>query len=275
MQASHPWVAPTGTLGQIIADTAPRVEQLQAIAGQLARTVGQQRVPPSLARALRRTDVAVIAEIKRKSPSKGWINKRLGAADQARAYTGGGAAAISVLTEPTYFDGSPKDLEVVSETTPIPLLKKDFHVDPSQLLEARALGAAAVLLIVRALPPDLLQRLISDAGRLCLDAVVEVRDELELETALAAGAEIIGVNNRNLETLEVDPATAERLLPLIPDRVVAIAESGIANRQDVERAAEFGADAVLVGSVLSAAEDPLAAVAALVGVPRIGRAGRV
>ena len=274
MQASQPWVAPTGTLGKIIEETAPRVDRLRADAGRLAKAAGDRRVPPSLAQALRRPDVGVIAEIKRKSPSRGWINARLGAAEQASAYAAGGAAAISVLTEPVHFEGSPEDLEAVASATAIPLLKKDFHVDPSQLLEARALGASAVLLIVRALPPDLLKRLVTDADRLCLDAVVEVRDERELEAALSAGASIIGVNNRNLETLEVEPRTVDLVLPHVPAHILAIAESGVATRDDVERVAAAGADAVLVGSALSGAVNPRAAVAAMVGVRRVARSRR-
>ena len=139
------------------------------------------------------------------------------------------------------------------------------------MIEAKALGASAALLIARALSPDALPRMIAAADRLSLEVVVEIRDETELARALDAGATIIGINNRNLETLVIDPRTSDRLLSLIPSGVIAIAESGVAGRHDVERVARRGADAVLVGSVLSAAADPIAAVGELTGVERVPR----
>lgn len=221
--------------------------------------------------ASRGAGVAVIAEVKRRSPSKGWINADITAADQAKAYELGGASAISVLTEPAHFGGSNEDLTAVRSTVRIPALKKDFHVDPIQLIEARSLSASAALLIARALGPAELPAMTEAARRLGLEVIVEIRDEDELLRALDVGATIIGVNNRNLETLEIDPRTSERLIPKIPANVVAIAESGVAGRADVERAAGFGADAVLVGSAISAAADPSVAVRALTGVPRVYR----
>ena len=155
---------------------------------------------------------------------------------------------------------------------PIPALKKDFHVRPIQLVEARALGASAALLIARALSPDRLREMMERGRELALELLVEVRDEGELERALESGATMIGVNNRNLETLEIDPATAERIIPRVPRWVVAVAESGIRTRADVARYAACGADAVLVGSSISAAVDPVAATHALSGVPRCARA---
>jgi indole-3-glycerol phosphate synthase len=268
VQGSDSWEPPTGTLGQILTETGPRVEALRARARDLGREAGRRAVPPSFRMALDRSEVAVIAEVKRKSPSKGVIKAGLGAVEQAKAYHAGGAAAISILTEPNHFDGSTADLEIVGSEVHIPLLKKDFHVDTIQLLEARAAGASAVLLIARALRQSDLVRLMADADRLLLDALVEVRDRTELQRALDAGATIIGINNRNLETLEIDPATSEELLPLIPSGVIAIAESGVSRREDVERVAKAGADAVLVGSALSAAEEPTSAVRALTGVYR-------
>ena len=226
---------------------------------------------PSLAGALRTTTVAVLAEIKRRSPSKGAINAVMDAPSQARRYVEGGAAALSVLTEPLSFGGSNDDLVAVRAAVGVPLLKKDFHVAPVQLVEARALGAAAALLIARALPPGELAALAEVARELQLEILVEVRDERELDRALEAGARIVGVNTRNLETLEVDAGTAERLLPRIPAGVVAIHESGVATRADVERAALSGADAVLVGSALSGADDAAAAVRSLTGIARRGR----
>ena len=224
--------------------------------------------PRSLAEALRAGDVGVLAEVKRKSPSKGAIAPALDAVEQARAYRVGGAAGVSILTEPVHFGGSTDDLVAVSQQVGLPILKKDFHVDVIQLVEARVLGASAALLIARALPPESLVSLVDEGRAIGLELLVEIRDEEELETAIRSGASMIGVNNRNLETLEIDPTTSDRLIPLIPSDRVAIAESGVQSRADVERFAELGADAVLVGSVLSASPDPAAAVRAISTVTR-------
>ncbi|HEU4723628.1 MAG TPA: indole-3-glycerol phosphate synthase TrpC, partial [Gemmatimonadaceae bacterium] len=167
---------------------------------------------PSLESALRAADVRIIAEVKRRSPSKGVIAASLDAPEQAAAYVTGGAAAISVLTEPAHFGGSPEDLRAVRERVSVPVLKKDFHVRPIQLVEARALGASAALLIARALAPDRLREMMDVARGLGLEVLVEVRDEAELDRALECGASMIGVNNRDLETLVIDAATAERLV---------------------------------------------------------------
>ncbi len=226
---------------------------------------------PSLVKALRAHHVAVLAEVKRRSPSKGAIAPSLDAVGQARAYRSGGAAGVSVLTEPVHFGGSTDDLVAVRSNVGLPILKKDFHVDVIQLIEARVLGASAALLIARALPPDRLISLVDEGRALGLELLVEIRDEEELETAVQSGATMIGVNNRNLETLEIDPATCDRLIPKIPADRVAIAESGVQARGDVERFAALGADAVLVGSVLSAAPDPAEAVRALATVQRRDR----
>jgi indole-3-glycerol phosphate synthase len=212
--------------------------------------------------------VAVIAEIKRSSPSRGVINSSIRVSDQASAYEKGGAAAISVLTEPTRFSGSTEDLTAARAAAMLPLLKKDFHVDMVQLLEAKVLGASAALVIVRAVDPKRLRELVEGSRDIALELVIEVRDEAELELALSLGAPIIGVNNRNLETLEIDPGTSARLLPLIPRDVLAIAESGVKSAEDVARLAAAGADAVLVGSAISASPEPEAAVRALTGVAR-------
>ncbi|HEX7979307.1 MAG TPA: indole-3-glycerol phosphate synthase TrpC [Gemmatimonadaceae bacterium] len=240
--------------------------------GELKRLAAAAPDAPSLAAALRRADVALIAEVKRRSPSKGSIAPGLDAVTQARAYVAGGAAAISVLTEPAHFAGSLEDLEAVRAALTAPALKKDFHVRPIQLIEARAAGASAALLIARALAPERLREMM-DAGRdLGLELLVEIRDEAELDRALEVGATMIGVNNRDLESLIIDPATAERLVPRIPRDLIAIAESGVKSRADVERYAACGADAVLVGSSISAAADPTAATRSIAEVPRIARA---
>ena len=226
---------------------------------------------PSLAAALRGKDVAIIAEVKRRSPSKGDINPTLEAAEQAREYESGGARGVSVLTEGAHFGGSPEDFEEVREAVSVPLLKKDFHVDPLQLLEARVLRASALLLIARALNPALLIELASFAKDLGLEVLVEVRDERELDSALQTSAQLIGVNSRNLETLVMDPTVCERIIPLVPADRIAIYESGVKDRRDIDVAAKLGADAVLVGSVVSAAPSPSSAVRGLTGVPRMAR----
>jgi indole-3-glycerol phosphate synthase len=250
-----------------------RATTLESTRAHLERLASATPAGPSLFESLRTSSVAVLAEVKRRSPSKGSIGESLDALAQAHAYARGGAAGVSILTEPEHFGGSIDDLRQVRSATTIPVLKKDFHVAEVQLLEARALGASAALLIVRALSPEQLRRLSRYATDIGLELLIEVRDEDELARALDAGATMIGVNNRNLETLVIDPATAERIIPLAPPSVVAIAESGVRERPDVERYAACGADAVLVGSALSAAPDPAAATRALVGVRRKERHG--
>jgi indole-3-glycerol phosphate synthase len=227
---------------------------------------------PSFRGALQAGQVGVIAEVKRSSPSKGAINPGLDLAAQVRAYEAAGAAAISVLTEPTRFGGSADDLVLARKSVALPLLKKDFHVDVSQIFEARALGASAALVIARAVTPGRLRDLITAGADVALEILVEVRDERELDLALSLNASLIGVNNRNLETLELDARTSLRILPLIPRGVVAIAESGVKSAADVKRFADAGADAVLVGSELSGAHDPEAVARSLTGVVRTGGA---
>ncbi|MDB4876103.1 MAG: Indole-3-glycerol phosphate synthase [Gemmatimonadetes bacterium] len=258
-------------MGGIVAEARTRAEALRGRERELVHAAARVPTPARFEDALRTDSVGVIAEVKRRSPSKGWINADLAAVDQALAYERGGAAAISILTEPAHFGGSTDDLVAAVAALKVPVLKKDFHVDPIQLVEAKALGASAALLIARALSPDDLGRMMQVARSLDLEVLVEIRDEDELQRALDAGATVIGINNRNLETLVIDPATSARLLELIPAPLVAIAESGVSSRADVERVADRGADAVLVGSVISAAEDPAAAVRTLSGVRRIRR----
>jgi indole-3-glycerol phosphate synthase len=212
--------------------------------------------------------VALIAELKRRSPSKGVLDDSLDAVATTATYVRGGAVALSILTEPFEFGGSIDDLRELAAVTSTPLLKKDFHVADAQLYEARILGASAVLLIARALPTERLIHLCELARALDVEPLVEVRSARELDDALAAGARLIGVNARNLETLEVDPSVVTRLVPRIPGRCIAIAESGITSRADVEAVASSGADAILVGSVLSAAPDPEGAARQLCGVSR-------
>lgn len=272
-QARTSWSAPTGALGQLVTSATQRAEALAANEHEWRSRAEAAGPRPAFGQALGRDTVTVIAEIKRRSPSKGVINASLDAPEQSRRYEAGGAAAISVLTEPHRFGGSSEDLAAAVAAVAIPVLKKDFHVAPVQLYEARALGASAALLIVRALEPERLRELLAVASSIGLEALVEIRDEDELELALAAGAAVIGVNNRNLETLVIDPSTVCRILPLIPASVVAVAESGMASRADVQGAAACGADAVLVGSAISSAEDPALAVSHIASV-RVARSGR-
>lgn len=221
--------------------------------------------------ALLSDTVSVIAEIKRRSPSRGDIRPGIDTAAQAKAYEAGGAAAISVLSEPDRFGGADQDVRDAHRACAVPVLRKDFHVTPSQLVEARHLGASAALIIVRAIEPSRLRMLAETARDIGLEIVFEIRDERELARALEVGADIVGVNNRNLETLRIDSGTVERIVPLVPPECVAIAESGYSTRAEVEKAAAAGADAVLVGSYVSAADDPESAVRGIVGVPTTNR----
>jgi indole-3-glycerol phosphate synthase len=272
VQASHRWSPPAGTLGTITEEARERAKILQRDRGALlVDALRDAPTPPSLAAALRSGSVAVLAEVKRRSPSKGDIAPALDPLGQAAAYRDGGAAGVSILTEPVHFGGSADDLAAVHASGSLPILKKDFHVDAIQLVEARVLGASAALLIARALPPDRLISLVDEGRALGLELLVEVRDADELETAIRSKATMIGVNNRNLETLVIDPTTCDRIIPLIPPDIVAVAESGVQARADVARYGAIGADAVLVGSVLSASPDPRRATRALTGVPRKSR----
>jgi indole-3-glycerol phosphate synthase len=200
--------------------------------------------------------VRIVAEVKRASPSVGKIAAGLDAVAQARRYAAAGAAAISVLTDGPGFGGSLADLVAVRAAVDVPLLRKDFVVDRYQLLEARAAGADAALLIVAALTPERLDALLADCAALELAALVEVHDEAELTVALAAGARLVGVNNRNLKTFVVDLAVSERLLPGLPRDVKGVAESGVRTPEDARRLRRAGAANLLVGEALVRAPDP-------------------
>ena len=210
--------------------------------------------------ALARSDAPrVIAECKRRSPSRGILRRDYDPAAHAAAYAAAGAAAVSVLTEPTFFDGSLDHLRAARQAVTLPLLRKDFIVDRYQLAEAAAAGADAVLLIVGALEPPALARLLGDAHDLGLAALVEVHDAEEIPRAIDAGARIVGVNSRDLRTLRVDPAVLETAARLLPAHVVRVAESGIRERADIDRLAAMGYHAFLVGERLIAQPDPGAA----------------
>ncbi|HEX2280251.1 MAG TPA: indole-3-glycerol phosphate synthase TrpC, partial [Thermomicrobiales bacterium] len=220
--------------------------------------------------ALGSSGIGVIAEIKRASPSKGVIAENIVAAEVARDYLNGGCAAISVLTDETFFGGSLDDLHQVAalahaQPSPVPVLRKDFVIDEYQIYEARAAGADAVLLIVAALSDDELFRLQRTATNFGVDTLVEVHNEEELRRALRINPPVVGINNRDLRTFEVDLATTERLAPLIPDGVIVVGESGIRTRDDVERLAAAGVDAVLVGETLMRQVDRAAAIGELLG----------
>ncbi len=259
------------SLTRILADTRRAVAERRQRRAVLERAVQEKPAPANWVQALMRSDVAVIAEIKRRSPSAGEIAKDLDPALQARNYRSGGAAAISVLTEATHFGGSMEDLAAAGVAGGLPVLCKDFILDEIQLLEARAAGASAVLLIVRALDQALLRELRERARELGLSVLVEAHTLGELDRALAVEPESVGINARDLETLEVDLRGIEPVLRAVPPGIVAVAESGVASRADVELVARWGADAVLVGTLLSGAKDPVQELRSLVGVPRRGR----
>lgn len=272
-QATKSWVPPTGPLGELTARSRLRSRESELARAELTAVLSAVPSPPDFASALRLPNVAVIAELKRSSPSKGEIAPSLDTAERTTSYVAGGAAALSILTESSRFGGSLADLRAASSAVGVPLLRKDFLTAEIQLLEARVYGASAALLIARALAPAELAELAAAARALGLTPLIEIRDELELARAVAVPGAVIGVNNRDLETLVIEPDVGARILPLIPRDRVAVYESGITDRGGVERAAALGADAVLVGSALSVASDGNAAVRAIASVPRQGRRG--
>jgi indole-3-glycerol phosphate synthase len=215
--------------------------------------------------AIRKPGMSLVAEFKRRSPSKGPIANRK-PAGTAYAYELGGARAMSVLTEPRFFDGSMEDLQIARSTCSLPVLRKDFTIHPYQVVEARARGADAILLIVAALPDmGLLIELADVAREYGLAALIEVHDPHELDAAFEIGPELIGVNQRNLLTFEVDDALAMRLRREIPREVGMVVESGISSRPQVEELEEAGVDAILVGETLMRSADPAKAAAELLG----------
>jgi indole-3-glycerol phosphate synthase len=249
-----------------VGELRPRAAELRARAGDAAPTRG-------FAAALRApAEVRLLAEIKRRSPSAGPIRPGASPQEVAAGYAAGGAAALSVLTDREYFDGSLAALQAVRAVVDLPLLRKDFTLDPLQVWEARAAGADAVLLIVRILDDARLRELLGLAADLGLDRLVEVPDASELERALQAGATLVGVNNRDLRTFRTDLDLTLRLAPRVPAATTLVAESGIRTADDVARLGAAGVDAVLVGESLMRQEDLRAAVRAIVGQPK--REGR-
>ncbi len=261
-------------LGTIVAATRRIVEVREAAKPARALAAEQTRTPDGSAfeRALRGDGKTgggprIIAECKRRSPSRGILRADYVPAAHARAYADAGAAAISVLTEPTFFDGAPEHLEQVRAAVDVPLLRKDFIVSEYQLIEAATLGADAALLIVGALDPLQLTTLLRAAERLSLAALVEVHNLDELRQAVDAGSRIIGVNSRNLRTLSVDRDVLDRLARELPPDATAVAESGIRTNEDIARLTAAGYHAFLVGERLIAQSDPGAALRELRGAP--------
>lgn len=253
-------------LARIIAGVREDLELRQARIGldQLKERAAETLPTRDVIAALRAEGVSVIAEVKRSSPSKGPLADIPDAGALAAEYEAGGAAVVSVLTEGRHFGGSLDDLTSVRAAVSVPVLRKDFIVTSYQLLEARVAGADLVLLIVAALDEQALVSLIERAASLGMAALVEVHDEVELNRALNAGARIVGVNARNLRTLEVDRGVLARLAPLVPPSVVLVAESGVRGARDLVAHGSCGADAVLVGEGLVTAADPREAVHNLV-----------
>ncbi|WP_211228473.1 indole-3-glycerol phosphate synthase TrpC [Glycomyces tenuis] len=253
-------------LEQIITEVRADLERRQRETPIEAVREAAERAPAPLDgyAALNGGGVSVIAEVKRASPSKGALADIPDPAVLAAEYAAGGASVISVLTEPNYFKGSLDDLDAVRAKVEVPVLRKDFVVSPYQVLEARAHGADLVLLIVAALDQDTLVSLHERVTGLGMTALVEVHTEAEADRALAAGAKVIGVNARDLTTLQVDRSVFERIAPGLPRDVAKVAESGVRDTRDLIRYASAGADAVLVGEGVVKQKSPREAVAELV-----------
>jgi indole-3-glycerol phosphate synthase len=253
-------------LTRLLDSTRARVEEskVKVPVEGLEQRLASVEAPRGFADALRGEGISLVAEIKRATPSRGELNLNLNAAAVAASYALGGAAAISVLTEPEEFRGSLDDL-AATRTAGLPVLRKDFIIDDYQVLESRAVNADAILLIVRALEDEELSSLLKAAEIVGLDVMVEVHDAPELDRALEAGASIIGVNHRDLTTFQIDPDRTAKLAPGVPDGTLLVALSGVQTRDDVEYLEAAGADAVLVGESLVLATDPAEKIRELLG----------
>ena len=249
----------SGILSGIVQHKHREVAELRPFAAALEREAFERKLPVRPFRAaLQNAKPAIIAELKKASPSKGLLAETYHPAFLAHAYEAGGAACLSVLTDREYFQGGLHDLEAARASTTLPVLRKDFIVDRLQIFEAAAHGADAILLIAAVLETAELQQFRELAARLEMAALVEVHDSDELRKAIDSGAEIIGVNNRNLETFQVNLDTSVRLSYLLPSDAVRVSESGIATRADIDRLAEAGFEAFLVGESLMKSPDPAA-----------------
>jgi len=246
-------------LSRLVLEARQDLQRRRHLVGsdQFERSVAAY-TPKDFAGALRRPGLAVIAEMKQRTPTMGVLSERYSPADLALAYREGGAAALSVLTHMASFGGRPEHVQAAREATDLPILRKDFITDPFEIAEARASGADAVLLIVAALERSQLADLLSVARSRGLAALVEVHDEREASAALESGAVIVGVNHRDLRTFDIDLSLTGRLRKEIPDRVILVAESGIHSADDARRLHEAGADAILVGEELMRSPDPAA-----------------
>ena len=264
--------APPNVLARILQSTRAELERrkLQVPLAEL-QARGDRRPPAapelrtSLRAALRAPGIGVIAEFKRRSPSAGRLRAAADAGEVARAYEWGGAVALSILTEGPHFEGSLKDLCEARASSELPILRKDFVIDSYQLHEARAAGADAVLLIVAALSPEELSELRGEAAALGLDALVEVHDRGELAAALDAGADLLGINNRDLRDFSVDVERTSQLMAEVPGEVTVVSESGIASAAQLAALEQQGVHGVLVGESLMRAPDPAGALLALRG----------
>lgn len=244
-------------LDRIVKSTQNRVTALYQNIGleKLKQQVTAASVPFAFEKALSGADIAFICEVKKASPSKGVIAADFPYVKIAKEYEAAGAAAISVLTEPEFFKGSNDFLTKIKENVAIPVLRKDFIIDPIQIYEARKIGADAILLICSILTTEQIQEYLKIAAELGMSALVEAHDETEVKQALAAGARIIGVNNRNLNTFEVDINNSIRLRKLVPAEMIFVSESGISSPDDIKNLRENGTNAVLIGETLMRSED--------------------
>jgi indole-3-glycerol phosphate synthase len=251
-----------GLIEELVASAREGAERRRAATPleDLARRLSERPEQRPFREALTRPGLSLIAEFKRRSPSAGAIRDGATPTEIARAYEEGGAAALSVLTDEPHFGGSLEDLVQARAACALPVLQKDFVVDRYQLYEAAVVGADAVLLIVAALEQELLSSLCDEATGLDLDVVVEVHDERELETALTVDAEVVGINNRNLDDFTVDVATTFELIVDVPAGKTVVSESGISERSTLEELERVGVDAVLIGEALMRADDPAAKV---------------
>ena len=260
--SQHPASTIPPVLEEILESTRRRVAELKPAAAELAAAAQDAPPPRGFADALAQGGLQIIAEIKRNSPSAGPIAPHLDPASQAKLYEEGGAAALSVLTEPHYFAGSLDDMRSARAAVDLPVLRKDFVLDELQIHQARAAGADAILLIVAALEESTLSELHETAIGLGLDVLVEAHTGDEVEVANRCGATLVGVNNRDLHTFRTDLATAETLGPLVRGQV-RVAESGVSSPYGASRMAAAGYDAILVGEALVRSDDPAGLVAAL------------
>lgn len=240
-----------------------RRRPLGAVLDEAAAAPPPRGFATRLLHARARGDYGLIAEIKRASPSRGLIRRNFDPAELAREYEAGGATCLSVLTDPPYFQGADEHLSAARAAVGLPVLRKDFMLDPYQIAEARAIGADCILLIVAALEDALAGELAALARELAMDVLIEVHDEFELERALAVGDGPIGINNRNLKTLETDIATTRRLAPLVPRDRLVVAESGLSSPDDLASMEAAGVTSFLIGEALMSQPDVRAATAAL------------